>query len=75
MVDCHRIAYLLLAYHYGFWMQFLAMTIYIRVAETLPLSFYLLVLSFQFVCGAGIIFNTREILGCFTTVTWLPVLW
>ena len=43
-------------------MQFFAMTIYIRVAETLPLSFHLLVFTFQFVCDAGIIFNTRKML-------------
>ena len=36
-VDCHRIAYTLLAYHYGFWMQFLAMTEFIlRVLKIIP---------------------------------------
>ena len=48
MVDCHIIAYLQGAYQYGLRMQFFAMTIYIRVAETLPLSFHLLVFSFRF---------------------------
>ena len=45
-------------------MQFFAMTIYICVAETLPFSFHLLVFTFQFVCGAGIIFNTRGVICC-----------
>ena len=38
--------------------------LYIRVAEILPLSFHLLVFTFQFVCGAGIIFNTRRVICC-----------
>ena len=38
--------------------------IYICVAETLPFSFHLLVFTFQFVCGAGIIFNTRGVICC-----------
>ena len=40
-VDCHGIAYTLLAYHCGFWMQFLAMTEFIlRVLILIPAGWW-----------------------------------
>ena len=49
-VDCHRIAYTLLAYYYGFWMQFFAMTAFIlRVLFLIPAGLYVVV----WLCGVG----------------------